>query len=195
MSAVPKRKLTAAEYLVIEKKAEFKSEFYNGEMFAMAGASREHNRVTDNLHGEMYGLFKGSRCQPMSRDQRVQIDATGLYTYPDLIIVCGRPEYSEHDRDTLVNPTALVEVLSPSTEAYDRGAKFRQYQQIPSLREYVMVAQDEPRIERYVRQSNGDWLLTVFAGPDAEFAITTGPARVPMADVYRGVEFTPAQSG
>ncbi|MGL6097824.1 MAG: Uma2 family endonuclease, partial [Fimbriiglobus sp.] len=189
MSAVPKRKLTAAEYLAIEEKAEFKSEFYNGEMFAMAGAGWDHNQAKDNLIVELGVRLRGGPCRTISSDQRVLIESTGFYTYPDIVILCGPPEFATPKRDTLVNPTAIIEVLSPSTEAYDRGAKFRQYQQIPSLREYVMVAQEEPRIERYVRQADGSWVLTVFEGLEAEFALTTGPARVPMADVYRGVEF------
>ena len=189
MTAVPKTKLTAAEYLAIERKADFKSEFYRGEMFAMAGASREHNRVKENLSIEIGSRLKGSRCQTFSSDQRVLVDATGLFTYPDIVILCGPGEYAPADRDTLVNPTAIIEVLSPTTKGYDRGTKFRNYQQIASLREYVMVAQDEAVVERYVRQPNGDWLLTTVTGLDKEMALTSVPVQIPLADVYAGVEF------
>ncbi len=118
MSAVAKRKLSAAEYLAIEQRAEFKSEFFNGEMFAMDRASREHNRVKENLVGEVGIRLKGGPCQTYSSDQRVLVEATGLYTYPDVIILCGSGIYDPADRDTLTNPTALIEVLSPSTERF-----------------------------------------------------------------------------
>ncbi|MFY7950960.1 MAG: Uma2 family endonuclease [Armatimonadaceae bacterium] len=125
MSAVPKRKLTVAEYLAIEKKAEFKSEFFNGEMFAMAGASRQHNRLKDNMVIRIGSQLLGGPCQTFSSDQRVLIDRTGLYCYPDLLIVCGEVETADDDEDTITNPRVVIEVLSPTTERYDRGAKFR----------------------------------------------------------------------
>ena len=143
MSALPKPKLTVAEYLARERRAEFKSEFFNGEVFAMAGASRAHNFVKENLIGELFARLKGGPCRTLSSDQRVSVAATGLYAYPDIIILCGPAVSDPADDDTLTNPTVLIEVLSPSTERYDRGAKFRNYQKIPSLLEYVLVAQDE----------------------------------------------------
>jgi Uma2 family endonuclease len=189
MSAVPKRKLTPAEYLAIEKQAEFRSEFFNGEMFAMAGASRPHNRINENLSGEVHAQLKGGPCQSFSRDLRVLVDRTGLYTYPDLVIVCGEVETDPNDDDTITNPRVIVEVLSPSTEGYDRGAKFRNYQQVPSLTEYVLVAQDEAVCERFVRQTDGTWEYTSFVGLDAVLALAAVPVRVTMADLYAGVEF------
>lgn len=191
MSAVPKTKLTAAEYLARERAAEFKSEFFNGEMFAMAGASREHNTVKENLIGELFVQLKDGPCRSYSSDQRVKVDRTGFYTYPDIAIVCGPGEYDSDDRDTLLNPTAIIEILSDSTERYDRGIKFRHYQQIPTCREYVLVSQDQPLIERYVRQADGGWLWTSVAGPDGVFEFAGVPARVPLADVYCGVELPP----
>jgi Uma2 family endonuclease len=192
MTAVPKRKLTAAEYLALERTAAVKSEFFDGEMFAMAGASREHNRVKENLAIEIGSRIKGGRCQSFSSDQRVLIPSTGLYAYPDVVIVCGEPEYADHDRDTLTNPRVLVEVLSDSTERYDRRTKFRHYEQLPSFQEYVLVAQDEPLVERYVRQPDGTWVFRAFTELADTFALATVPAEVPMADVYRGVTFPPA---
>lgn len=189
MSAVPKRKLTAADYLRIERAAEFKSEFYDGEMFAMAGASREHTFVKDNLVGELHARLKGGPCRAVSSDMRVKVSATGLYTYPDVVILCGQPEFEDANGDVLLNPQIVIEVLSDSTEKYDRGAKFRQYQQIPSLREYVLVAQDQPLVERFTRQPGGGWLLTAAEGLDAELVLDSVPARVPLADVYAGVTF------
>src|SRR5688500_15943172 len=168
MSAVPKPKLTVAEYLARERAAEFKSEYYRGETFAMAGASRQHNTAKENLIGELFTRLKGSPCRTFSSDQRVKVPVTGLYTYPDIVIVCGKPEYDPLDPDTLVNPVAVIEVLSPATETYDRGAKFRQYQQLPSVQEYVLVSQNEPVVERFVRQNDGTWVLTVVTGLGGE---------------------------
>jgi Uma2 family endonuclease len=136
MSAMRKLKLTVAQYLEIEKRAEFKSEFFDGEMFAMAGASRFHNRVNENLTLRIGMRLLDGPCQTFSRDQRVEIDRTGMYCYPDLVIVCGPPEYSPLDPDTLTNPRVVIEVLSDSTERYHRTTKFRHYQQLPSMQEY-----------------------------------------------------------
>jgi Uma2 family endonuclease len=195
MSAAPKPKLTAAEYLAIERKAAFKSEFFDGTMYAMSGASREHNGIKDNLVGELFGQLKGGPCRTFSSDQRVLVEATGLYTYPDVIILCGPGTYDSADRDTLINPTALIEVLSPSTEKYDRGAKFRRYQQIPSLTEYILVAQDEPLCERFVRKADGSWALVAFVGLTDVLTFTSVKASIPLADVYADVVFPePGQS-
>lgn len=189
MSTAPMRKLTAAEYLVIERAAPSRSEFYAGEMFAMAGASPAHNRIKDNLIVALGGALRGTGCCTMSSDQRVRVDATGLYTYPDVLVLCGPGEFAPDDADTLLNPKVVVEILSDSTERYDRGVKFRHYQQIPSCEEYVLVAQDEPLAERYVRQPDGGWLLTTATGLDAELVLASVPARVRLADLYAGVKF------
>ncbi|HEX4610807.1 MAG TPA: Uma2 family endonuclease, partial [Urbifossiella sp.] len=143
MSTAPPRKLTAAEYLAIERAAPFKSEFYAGKMFAMSGASPAHNTIKDNLIVSVGSSLRGSGCRTLSSDQRVRVNATGLYTYPDVLILCGPGEYAAEDPYTLLNPKVIIEVLSDSTEKYDRGAKFRQYKRLPSLMEYVLVAQDE----------------------------------------------------
>lgn len=188
MSAITKKKLSETEYLAIERAAKFKSEFYNGEMFAMAGASRQHNEIKDNLILEIASRLKGGPCRTYSADQRVKIDRTGLYTYPDLLIVCGKPEFDKEQRDTLHNPQVIIEILSESTESYDRGKKFQHYRQLSSLQEYVLVSQERKLVERFVRQPDETWLLTTFADPDGEFALATVPVRVPMTDVYRGVE-------
>jgi Uma2 family endonuclease len=192
MSAIPKPRLTPEEYLARERVAEFKSEYYQGEMFAMAGASREHNYVKDNLIIEVGARLRGTPCRTSSSDQRVKVFATGLYTYPDIVIQCGQAEYDPLDKDTLLNPVAIIEVLSPSTENYDRGAKFRQYQQLASVQEYVLVSQSEPLCERYVRQAEGGWKYDAVSGLDGEFAFITIPVRIPMADIYRDVEFASA---
>jgi Uma2 family endonuclease len=118
----------------------------------------------------------------------VKVDATGLYTYPDIIVVCDEPQFEDAAVDTLLNPRVIVEVLSDSTEKYDRGAKFGHYRQVPSLQEYILVAQDRPLVERYVRQSDGSWLLTVFDQPSQVFAFASVSGQIPIAEIYRGVK-------
>ncbi len=195
MSTAPKPKMTAKDYLEVERSANFKSEFFHGEMFAMAGASRDHNRVKENLVGELFTRLKGGPCQTYSSDQRVLVEATGLYTYPDILILCGPGTNDLADSNTLTNPTAIIEVLSPSSERYDRGTKFRNYQKIPSLTEYILVAQDEAVCERFVRQPDESWALVSFVGLAATLAFTSVPARIPLADIYAGVTLpeTPPQ--
>ncbi len=189
MSALRKTKLTVQEYLAIENVAEYRSEFFDGEMFAMAGATAPHIRITLSLAAGLRGLFKGGRCEALPVDQRVKVGRPGLYTYPDIVIVCGPIEYSPEDSLSLINPTAIIEVLSPSTEKYDRGSKFRNYKQVPSLVEYILVAQDEALCERYTRQADGLWGYETFVGLDAELAFTSVPARIPLAEIYAGVTF------
>ena len=189
MSDLRKPKLTVAEYLEIERTAEFKSEFFDGVMYAMAGASPPHNFIKENLSGELHAQLKGGPCRSLSADQRVRVERTGLYTYPDLLIICGTPEYSVEDPFCLINPVAVVEILSPSTERFDRGAKFRNYQQIPSLVEYILVAQDEPVCERYIRQADNSWGLVSFVGLEATLVFTSVAAQIPLADIYAGVTF------
>lgn len=191
MSVLRKPKLTAEEYLVIERAARYKSEFYNGEMFAMAGANRNHNRINENLSGLLFNQLRIGPCQSFSRDQRVLVDRTGLYCYPNLIIVCGEPQYAEIDEDTLVNPRVIVEIFSDSTEKYDRTTKFRHYQQIPSVQEIILVAQDEAVCERYVRQPDDTWNLFAFVGLDAVLEFKSVPLKLLLGDIYEGVKFPP----
>jgi Uma2 family endonuclease len=188
MTAVPKRKLTEAEYLAIERAAAFKSEYYDGEMFAMAGATYPHNRIKDNLASALNSRFTGGPCFALTSDMRVKNARARAYSYPDIVVVCGKPEFSDDKGDNLLNPTVLIEILSPSTESFDRRGKFRRYQKLESLKEYVLVAQDEMLVERYVRQESGSWLLTSFDDPAGEFALASVPVRVPLAEIYRGVE-------
>ena len=196
MTAIPKRKLSETEYLAIENAAEFKSEFCNGVMYplhhdglrAMAGARPGHNIAKENLIVQIGMQLLGGPCRSFSSDQRVRLTASGMYAYPDIVIICGAAQYSEADENSLVNPRAIIEVLSPSTEAYDREFKFAQYQLQPSIQEYVLVSQDVMRIERYVRQPDNSWLMTVFTDPDRPFALASVSATVPMADIYRDVQ-------
>jgi Uma2 family endonuclease len=189
MFTVEKTLLTPQEYLAKERRAEFRSEFYRGEMFAMAGATWEHTRIKDNLARQAGNQLEGGPCQVATSDLRVKVRATGLYTYPDIVIVCDEPQFEDSQFDTLLNPRVVVEVLSDSTEKYDRGTKFAHYRQVPSIQEYVLVAQDQPLVERYVRQDDGTWVLTVFQDLAQTFAFGSVAAQVSLADIYRGVAF------
>lgn len=175
------------EYLAIERAAPTKSEFYDGEMFAMAGGSPRHSRIGTNVAVEFGNKLRGKKCVPYNADLRILIERTGLFTYPDLSVVCGPLQFGAGD-DTVTNPTLLVEVLSPSTEAYDRGQKFIQYRQIPSLHEYLLVSQSEPLLELFSRQADGLWTLRQAAG-DAELEIPSLGITVALAEIYAGVEF------
>ncbi|MCL4205023.1 MAG: Uma2 family endonuclease [Pirellulaceae bacterium] len=188
MSTVPELLLTPQEYLARERQAGFRSEFYRGEMFAMAGASWQHTLIKDNLSRETGNRLQNGPCQVVTSDLRVKISATGLYTYPDLVVVCDEPQFEDQVQDTLLNPLVIVEVLSDSTEKYDRGTKFSHYRQLPSVHEYVMVAQDRLLIERYVRQTDDNWLLTVFGESAATFEFASIDASIPMSAIYRGVK-------
>jgi Uma2 family endonuclease len=189
MSTASSRRITPQEYLAIERAAQTRSEYYAGEMFAMSGASWHHNLVKDNLAAEVRQQLKDGPCRVVTSDLRVKVDATGLYTYPDIVVVCEEPRFEDNVHDTLLNPRVVIEVLSDPTEKYDRGKKFSHYQRVASLQEYVLVAQDEPVVERYVRQAAGGWLLTTVRGMDADFAFASIAAKIPLREIYRGVTF------
>lgn len=190
MSAAPKpRKLTEEEYLARDRAAVEKSEFYDGVMYAMAGAKYPHNLIKDNLAGELHPQLKGTPCRKTTSDTRVKVSRPGPYVYPDVVVVRGEPEYAGDREDILVNPVVVVEVLSESTEKYDRTTKLRQYKRIPSVREYVLVGYDEPVVERYARRADGTWAHDEVTGLDAEYAFAAVPARVKLADIYAGVTF------
>jgi Uma2 family endonuclease len=184
--------LTEAEYLALERAAEFKSEFYQGEMFAMSGGTLQHSLIATNLAREFGNRLRNSKCVPYNTDLRVKVEATGLYTYPDLSVICGPPRFVEGTDDTVVNPTVLVEVLSDSTEAYDRGRKFEQYRHIPTLQEYLLVSQKEPRIEQFIRQADGGWLLNEAAGMEKSLEVPSVGIAVSLAEVFARVNFAPA---
>ena len=188
MSAVAKTQLTEAQYLARERAANFRSEFLRGEVFAMAGASFAHNRIKENTGWELNRQLRGGPCFVLSSDQRVKVSATGLYTYPDLLVICGEPQFEDAVHDTLLNPRLICEVLSDSTEAYDRGAKFTHYRQIASLQEYLLIAQDRPLMERFHRQPEGSWLFSEAASLDAVLPLASVDARLALADIYLGVE-------
>lgn len=184
-------RLTEVEYLEIERRAEFKSEFLDGEMFAMAGGSRMHSLIASNLNFALRTQLKGCPCRVYTSDLRLKVQSSGLYTYPDVSVACGQEEFEDGLDDTLLNPTVIVEILSPSTEAYDRGKKFELYWQLPSLREYVLVSQSKPLVEQYIRQDGGEWLLRAVAGLEARLTLPSLGIAIEMADLYVNVQFEP----
>src|SRR5438045_3140164 len=147
MSLQPKTYLTPDRYLAIEREADYKSEYFGGEMFMMAGASEQHNLITTNVVREFSTQLKGRPCKAYANDMRVKVAPTGLFTYPDVVVACGDIHFDDEQKDTLTNPTVIIEVLSKSTEAYDRGEKFVHYRRLDSLQEYLLVSQDQYRIE------------------------------------------------
>lgn len=190
MSAIPKTKLTPEEYLERERKSEERHEYFDGEIFAMSGAKRNHNKVATNVSGLIWQHLRSRDCESYSNDMRVFVPETGLYTYPDIVVVCGEPKFKDDVFDTLLNPNLLIEVLSETTESYDRGRKFQHYRGIESLREYVLVAQDEARIEKYVKQGDGFWLLSEAVGVDAEIEFSSIECRVALREVYDKIDFS-----
>jgi Uma2 family endonuclease len=190
--AEPVKRLTEIEYLDLERGLESRNEFFGGEMFARSGGTPRHSQIATNLAAEFRNRLKGKRCVPYNSDLRLKVEATGLFTYPDLSVVCGPLQFAPGTDDTVVNPRLIIEVLSDSTEAYDRGKKFENYRQMPSLREYLLVGQKEPRIEQFVRQENEQWLLREAAGLEAALALPSLEIKILLAEVFAGVEFVPA---
>ena len=190
--AKPIHRLTEVEYLDLERSLESRNEFFDGEVFAMSGGTPLHSQITANLIQVIGRRLSGGRCVVYTSDLRLKIQATGLFTYPDLSVVFGPIQFAAGTDDTVVNPTVIVEVLSDSTEAYERGTKFENYRRMPSLREYLLVGQKGPRIEQFVRQENEQWLLREAAGFDATLALPSLEIKISLAEVFAGVEFVPA---
>ena len=188
MASQPNIFLTAEGYLDIEEKAEYKSEFFDGEMFAMSGVSRVHDIIAGNVFATVHSQLKGSPCHAHTSDMRVAVSPTRAYVYPDLSIACKDAKYIRRGTDTLLNPVAIIEVLSPTTELHDRGKKFKRYKGIASLKEYVLISQDEILVERFLRQdTGGDWLYSSFTNLDDSLVLAAAPATLKLRDVYDGV--------
>jgi len=189
MSAVVKQNhYTPDEYLALERSASFKSEFQDGQIYAMTGASRAHNLITINIGRELSQQLKKRPCEAYINDMRVKAANSRSYHYPDVAVVCGQAEFEDAQVDTLLNPTLLIEVLSPSTEAYDRGGKFAHYRKIESLSEYLLVMQDQPSIERYMRQGEV-WMLSEAIGLDAVVVLESIDCMLSLSEVYDKVLF------
>jgi Uma2 family endonuclease len=187
-SAVIQLRYTPEQYLALEHKADFKSEYINGHVIAMAGASRLHNLIAGNLYREVSQQLRGRPREAYISDMRVKVSHTGLYTYPDVVAMCGDIRFEDTDSDTLLNPSIIVEVLSDSIEAYDRGEKLAHYRRLESLQEYLLVAQDKIRIEHYVRQGT-KWVLSELNDLTDTVPLTTIDCAITLRDVYDKVQF------
>ena len=185
--AVVQTHLTPEEYLAWERKADIKHEYLRGEIIAMSGASYQHTIITMNISGELYIQLKGTACTVHTNDMQVRTSPETSYFYPDVVVVCDKPRFEDNAFDTLLNPIVLVEVLSPSTQAYDRGEKFKHYQQLTSLREYILVSQDEVEVERYRRQDT-EWQPTEFRSLEDVLSLTSIDCELSLDDIYRRVE-------
>lgn len=180
--------LSADEYLERERRGETKHELVHGIAIAMAGGTPKHNAIAANVIIALGQRLRGRRCLVFPGDQRVHVEATGLFTYPDVTVVCESPRFHTNGRDTLVNPRVVIEVLSSSTEAYDRGAKFAHYQSISSLEEYVLVSQTQKRVEHFRRLETGQWLLTVSEEDAAVLVLPALGCEIPLAELYENTE-------
>ena len=189
--ALPIPKLTPEQYLEIERKAQYKSEYFDGEMFAMAGASGTHNDLAAVLIWILKNRLAGRGCKVYPSDMRVRTRPNPLYTYPDVTVVCGKPVFEDTENvDVLTNPKVVIEILSQSTEAHDRGFKFQKYQTIESLEEYVLVDQWQPRVERYYRAPGAAWgEYADFQGMDATATLKSLGIEIPLSEIYNEIEF------
>jgi len=189
MSAQPKTLLSPEEYLEQERRAEYKSEYLAGEVFAMAGASRRHGLIVTNLIAELRQQLKGKPCEVYSGDLRLRVTPAGLYTYPDVMVVCADVQFADDQKDTVLNPVVLIEVLSESTSDYDRGRKFEFYRTVPSLREYLTVAQDKPHIEHWTRQQEDSGSLVEFNNLSQAIRLASIECILPLREIYDKVEW------
>ena len=183
MASMPVSPLTEEQYLHLEREAETKSEFHDGQMFAMAGGSPNHSFLASEI-GALLRSQMPLGCRTFNSDLRIKVAAARLYTYADCSVICGDLQYANDQRDVVLNPLLIVEVLSPSTEGYDRGKKFELYRTIPSFREYLMVHQDQPHVEHYSRQDDGSWVLRDYTGANDVLTIARLNIQIPLADLY-----------
>jgi Uma2 family endonuclease len=188
-TAVPKRRLATREYLEHEREGQTRSEYSRGELISMASEGHAHTQIKDNLAAGAKVQLKGGPCRVITRNMRVRVAETDFYAYPDVIFISGEATFEDSHCDTLLNPRAIVEVLSGSTEQFDRGKKFAHYREIPSLQEYVLISQDRPLIERYVRQPDETWVLRIFNDMSQAFEFASITATIPLSEIYRDVMF------
>jgi Uma2 family endonuclease len=188
LSRQAKKFVTPNDYLALERKAEYKNEYFDGEIFAMVGASRRHNLITTNVVSELHRQLRGRPCEVYPSDMRVRIPSANVYTYPDAVVVCGEPRFEDEAVDTLLNPTVIVEVLSKSTASYDRTVKFGFYRTLESLAEYLLIAQDAFLVEHYVRQPDGRWMLTDIRTREGAVELDSIKCSLRLRDVYEKVE-------
>ncbi len=196
MSALPKRYFTPEEYITLEVKADYKSQYVAGEIYAMSGAQPWHVRVMNNLGGMLYNRLRGRPCEYYMADMRVRVKAGELWTYPDLAALCGEPKFDKSHRPySLLNPQVIFEVLSPSTEEFDRGDKFLRYQKLDSLTDYILVSAARMRVEHYVRQEGGSWIFHHHEQPGDVLYLASIGTELPLAEIYERVQFPEEDSG
>lgn len=181
--------ISPEEYLEQERKATEKHEYYQGEVFAMSGTSLEHVIISRNVMIELGNKLKGKSCQPFGSDLRMHIPPNTLYTYPDLSIICGKPELTDEHFDTATNPTVLIEILSPSTRNYDMGIKFKLYRDIPTLKEYILVDSENVYVEKHTRQADNSWLLSEIKNTGDILKIESIQVTLALRDIYEGISF------
>lgn len=177
------------DYLTLDQASDIKYEYAAGEVFAMSGATRVHNLIVSNVHLSLGNQLLDRPCEIYMADMRVQVRASGSYRYPDICIVCDPPEFADTQPESLLNPTVLIEVISDSSAVTDRIQKLDEYRRIPSLQEYLLISQDRPRIERYQRQDDLNWLYTDLQGLDQQLDLPSLNGVLQLSDVYRRIEF------
>ncbi len=187
MAANLKFSLTPEDYLQIERKAEYKSEYVDGVMYAMAGGSPEHSLIAGNLLTELNIQMRDRPCLVFNSDMKVRVPSSRKFHYPDATVVCDKPQYADDEKDALINPLVLIEVISETTAADDRGKKFQYYQEIDSFQEYLLVDPDEPVVERFVKQSDSDWIYTKIEGLEQSIELVTINCRLKLKDIYAKV--------
>ena len=189
MSAQPLPYYTMEQYAALEDEAEYKSEFIAGRIYAMSGGTPKHSLIAGNIIRELGNLLKRGPCQVYTSDLRIGIMPIDVETYPDVTIVCGEPHVNPFDKNSIINPSVIFEVLSPSTERYDRGEKWARYRRLDSLEEYILVSQDKPEVEQYIRQDSGLWSYKAVEGLDAASVLTVLGAVLPLAEIYDRITF------
>jgi len=190
MASQPKTRYTPEEYLALERSCEAKHEYYNGEIFAMGGATKQHVSIMTNLVYELQSQLRDGPCQVYSTDLRVRVAPTGLYTYPGVILLCDEPRFNDEQQDTLLNPGLIIEVLSESTKDYDRGGKFELYRTIDSFVEYLLIAQDRPHVEHHTRQPDGSWILHETNNLENTIQFKSVPCSLRLSEIYNKIDFS-----
>lgn len=183
-----KKTFTSEEYLELERKAEFKSELINREMYAMVEFTRKHNRIALNVASFLNNFLENKPCRIYFADLRVQVSKTGMFTYPDLVITCGNETMGDKYKDTLLNPKCILEVLSDSTEKYDRGEKFSHYQNLESLEEYILISQNQTKAESFLRQADNKWLYQKVEGSESELSIQSVNTKIKLEEIYKNTQ-------
>lgn len=181
--------VTPEEYLAVERESATKAEYFDGTVYAMTGASINHIRVVTNLTRELSIQLRDRKCDVLSNEMKVRLQNSRKFFYPDVTVLCGELQFHDKRKDVVLNPVLVIEVLSPSTEAYDRGAKFQAYQTLDSLKEYVLVAQDSPVVEQYVRRSDGKWDYMAVVGLESSLSLPSVECNLSLSAVYDKVEF------